>query len=207
MTKNQSKIEQLIAKLCPNGVEYKKLSELEDSGLIKLGRGNVISKVDIAQIPGDFPVYSSSAAGKGEIGRYGKYMFDDERVTWSIDGGGRFFYRPKSKYSVTNVSGWLKNLNENQINTVYLYYALTNEWATKVFDYTHKAHPSVIRNEYKIPLPPLAIQDEIAKILNSFTELEAELEARKKQYEHYRAQLLTFPEGGYGGWRLVKLAL
>jgi len=47
-----------------------------------------------------------------------------------------------------------------------------------------------------IPLPPLAIQEEIVKILYSFTELEAELkaelEARKKQYEYYRSALLVF---------------
>ena len=119
MANNQSKIAKLIAELCPNGVEFKELGELEDSGLIKLGRGNVVSKKDISETPGDYPVYSSSAAGDGEIGRYGKYMFDDERITWSIDGGGRLFYRPASKYSVTNVSGWLKNLNENKINTKY----------------------------------------------------------------------------------------
>jgi len=49
-----------------------------------------------------------------------------------------------------------------------------------------------------IPIPPLAIQQEIVKILDSFTrleaELEAELEARKKQYEYYRDELLTFGE-------------
>lgn len=48
----------------------------------------------------------------------------------------------------------------------------------------------------KIPIPPLAIQKEIVKILDNFTqleaELEAELEARKKQYEHYREALLSF---------------
>ena len=47
-------------------------------------------------------------------------------------------------------------------------------------------------NKIKIPIPPLAIQKEIVKILDNFTELEAELEARKKQYEHYRNRLLTF---------------
>jgi len=54
----------------------------------------------------------------------------------------------------------------------------------------------------KIPIPPLAIQQEIVKILDTFTTLEAELEAeleteletRKKQYEYYRDELLTFGE-------------
>ncbi len=193
MKKHQSKIEKLISELCPNGVEFKMLGELEDDNLIKLGRGNVISKTDITNTPGDYPVYSSSANDEGEFGRYGKYMFDDERITWSIDGGGRFFYRQSHKYSVTNVSGWLKVNDNNVLNLRYLYFVLSNAWLTKVFDYTKKAHPSVIREEYKIPIPPLAIQEEIVKILNSFTELEAELEAelevRKKQYDYYHKEL------------------
>lgn len=45
-------------------------------------------------------------------------------------------------------------------------------------------------------IPPLAIQQEIVKILDTFTtleaELEAELNARRKQYEYYRDKLLTF---------------
>ena len=51
-----------------------------------------------------------------------------------------------------------------------------------------------------IPLPPLAVQQEIVRILDSFTELTAELNeklaseltTRRKQYEHYRDELLTF---------------
>ena len=48
--------------------------------------------------------------------------------------------------------------------------------------------------QIKIPIPPIKIQEEIVKILDNFTELEAELEARKKQYEYYREKLLTFKE-------------
>ena len=99
-----SRIDELIQELCPDGVMYSELGVIEDTGIIKLGRGNVISKKDIAEYPGDYPVYSSSASGSGEFGRYGKYMFDDERITWSIDGGGRFFFRHANKYSVTNIS-------------------------------------------------------------------------------------------------------
>ena len=48
----------------------------------------------------------------------------------------------------------------------------------------------------KIPFPPLPIQQEIVRILDSFTELikelNAELDARRKQYEYYRELLLTF---------------
>ena len=53
-----------------------------------------------------------------------------------------------------------------------------------------------------IPLPPLSVQQEIVRILDKFTQLEAELEAeldcRKRQYEYYRDKLLTFNEIGGG---------
>ena len=53
----------------------------------------------------------------------------------------------------------------------------------------------IVRNT-EIPLPPLEIQAEIVCILDKFTKLEAELEAeldcRKRQYEFYRDQLLSF---------------
>ena len=184
-------------------VEWLPLGDLEDSGLVKLGRGNVISKNDLANVPGDFPVYSSSASSQGEFGRYGKFMFDDERLTWSIDGGGRFFYRKPHRYSVTNVCGWMRVLQPEKLSTRYLYHYLSAAWATKVFDYTKKAHPSVIRKEYSIPIPcpeepekSLAIQGEIVRILDSFTELTAELTAelaaRKRQYNYYRESLFTF---------------
>ena len=58
-----------------------------------------------------------------------------------------------------------------------------------------------------IPLPPLSVQHKIVEILDKFTELEAELEAileaeldcRKRQYEYYRNQLLSFDMLNRGG--------
>jgi type I restriction enzyme S subunit len=49
---------------------------------------------------------------------------------------------------------------------------------------------------FRIPIPPLEIQREIVKVLDTFTqleaELEAELEARRRQYQYYRDALLAF---------------
>ncbi len=57
-----------------------------------------------------------------------------------------------------------------------------------------------------IPLPPLSVQEEIVRILDKFTTLEATLEAeldcRKRQYEYYRNQLLSFDMLNRGGERL-----
>lgn len=43
-----------------------------------------------------------------------------------------------------------------------------------------------------IPIPPLRVQSRIVEILDKFTQLEAELEARNKQYDFYRNRLLDF---------------
>ena len=57
------------------------------------------------------------------------------------------------------------------------------------------ARPSLTQsalNKIEIPVPPLPVQEEIVRILDSFSSLEAELEARRKQYAYYRNELLTF---------------
>lgn len=59
--------------------------------------------------------------------------------------------------------------------------------------------PALNKNDidcFQLFIPPLEIQQEIVDILDHFTKLEAELEAeltaRRKQYEYYRGKLLTF---------------
>ena len=47
----------------------------------------------------------------------------------------------------------------------------------------------------RVPLPPLEVQREIVRILDKFTALEAELEARRHQYDHYRTGILSFSHG------------
>lgn len=55
---------------------------------------------------------------------------------------------------------------------------------------------------YKIPVPPLDVQNRIVNVLDNFEKicsdlnigLPAEIEARQKQYEYYRDKLLTFEE-------------
>lgn len=147
-------------------VKKHKLDFFVKNGHIKLERGMVISKETMGKYPGDFPVYSSSIANNGLFGRYGKFMFDQEMLTWSVDGGGNIFYRPKHKFSVTNVSGILK-LTSNKFIYKYLYYLLSLEHGRFTFDYVEKAHPSVIRNLYDIPDIDLEEQQKIAEILTT----------------------------------------
>lgn len=175
------------------GVPRLTLGQLEDRGILTLGRGKVISRKAMLKNPGNYPVYSSCASGDGEIGRCGSYMFDDERITWSIDGGGKIFYRKAMRYSVTNVGGWIK-VNSPQLLTKFLYYVLIDQWEQKSFDYVKKAHPSVMREAYTVPLPPVEVQEQIVRMLDTFLELietlEAEQQARRKQYGYYRDLLM-----------------
>lgn len=58
-----------------------------------------------------------------------------------------------------------------------------------------------------VPLPPLPVQQEIVRILDKFTTLEAELDCRKRQYEYYRNQLLSFDMLNRGGQRLNNVTI
>lgn len=153
--------------------EVKTVAELEKLRLVKLSRGKVISKKDIDSTPGGFPIYSSSIHNDGMFGCYGDFMFDEELITWSVDGGGNFFYRRKHKFSVTNVCGFMR-IDNSRINYQFLAAQLQNLHRQKNFDYQSKAHPSVVRKEYAVQIPELIEQTAIAAALSDIdTELTA----------------------------------
>ena len=144
------------------------LKDLVQNGLVELGRGDVISKKDIDETPGDFPVYSSAQQDDGKIGSYGKYMFDEELITWSIDGGGHIFHRPKHKFSVTNIGGYLRILVQERISYQYLAVVLKELHRREIFDWQNKAHPSVLQKKYKgIPIPTIDVQNILVEKLAS----------------------------------------
>ncbi len=99
---------------------------------------------------------------------------------------------------------------ENILNNNYLYHFLLLNTETIYILAGGGAQPNLSSNalmsKLLIPIPcpdnpekSLAIQSEIVRILDKFTaltaELTAELNMRKKQYNYYRDQLLTFKEG------------
>lgn len=168
---------------------YEKLGEIE------LGRGDVISTIDLASFPGEYPVYSSSAVGTGEFGRYGRFMFEEELITWSIDGGGRPFYRPKHRYSVTNVCGYLRIKKADAWDYRYLHALLEKLQSGIQFDYQMKAHPSVIRELYRFRRISLDEQQLIGEILyaldTAINETEAIIAKLKAVKEGLLHDLLT----------------
>lgn len=159
------------------------------NGEIELGRGNIISSIDIARHPGVFPVYSSSAKNNGEMARYGSFMFDEELITWSIDGGGTLFYRPKHKYSVTNVCGYLR-ITDPKWDYRFVHYALEFQHGSMLFDYQTKAHPSVIRHAYSLPVLPLKEQQEIAAVLGAVDRAIEETEALIAKQQRIKTGLM-----------------
>ncbi|RFT90647.1 restriction endonuclease subunit S [Escherichia coli] len=100
---------------------------------------------------------------------------------------------------------------DEKLNPRYLFHVLTSDIFQKYLDEMLNSSTinnlnSAVMGRFKIPLPcpdtpekSLAIQSEIVRILDKFTaltaELTAELTMRKKQYNYYRDQLLSFKEG------------
>lgn len=189
-----SKLQELIKKLCPDGVEFRKLGEV-----CELSRGKVYSKTYINNNIGNYPVYSSQTANNGELGKISSYDYDGEYLTWTTDGAyaGTIFHR-QGRFSITNVCG-LITIKSNKLLVRFLYYWLSIK--AKEYVYQGMGNPKLMTNQMEIieiPLPPLEVQKEIVRILDAFTahtaELQAELQARKEQYEYYRNKLLTFDE-------------
>ncbi|MEF4718044.1 restriction endonuclease subunit S [Escherichia coli] len=183
-----------------NGVRFSgvwekySLEELESLQWIELGRGKVISKKDILNMPGRYPIYSSSVKNGGLMGCYGMFMFDEELISWSVDGGGDFFYRPKHKFSVTNVSGYMR-VQCSKISYPFLASQLQLQHSALEFDYQSKAHPSVIRKLYEVVLPELREQQKIAVVLSTadaeISTLEKKLACLKDEKKALMQQLLT----------------
>lgn len=178
-------------------VEWKTLGEVAE-----LRRGRVMSKEYLAENAGDYPVYSSQTENNGEIGKINTFDFDGEFINWTTDGAnaGTVFYRT-GKFSITNVSGLIKINHDydSRLSYKFLFFWLSIEARKHV--YFGMGNPKLMSHQVAkipIPIPPINIQAEIVRILDAFTaltaELTAELTARKKQYEYYREQLLSFPK-------------
>jgi type I restriction enzyme S subunit len=168
----------------------KLLDDLVKENIISLDRGRVISSIDLVKYPGIYPVYSSSSQKNGLFGNYDKFDFDEELITWSVDGGGYFFYRPKHKFSVTNVSGILKILKSNLFDYKFLYYNLDYQHSRLYYDYIDKAHPSVIKKQYYIPDIDLIEQRKIASILSKLDEAIAQTEQLIEKYKQIKIGLM-----------------
>lgn len=198
-----TKLEELIKELCPNGVEYKRL---KDCSIME--RGTAITQKQIQQ--GDIPVIAG-----GKKPAYYCEKFNREGETITVAGSGAYAGFLAYWNAPIFVSDAFSIKGTEGVMTKYLYYCLDCKqqeiYNTKKGGGVPHVHISSIES-LQIPLPPLAVQCEIVRILDDFTllsaELEDELAARRKQYEYYRDKLLSFDKLNGGGCevRWLKIA-
>lgn len=189
-----SEIKKLIERLCPDGVEYKKLGEIADITIGEFVHKNKQNPM------APYPVYNG---GTTYTGFYDNYNNEGNKIVISARGYAGFVNRVFDKYWAGN-SSYTIAVNSPHIIWHYVYYYLKNE-QYNIMSMQQKGGgvPAISKKqiqEIEIPVPPIEVQSKIVEILDNFTELEAkleaeleaELEARRKQYEYYRNQLLTF---------------
>ena len=186
-----SKLNELIEKLCTNGVKYKKLEEVCD-----FNRGTSITSKNA--IEGEVPVISG-----GQKPAFYHNISNRPAGTITIAGSGAYAgyvaFWDKPIFCADSFSVDVKD--EKILNKKFLCYYLLNRqqdiYNKKTGAGIAHVHGKDIA-KFNIPVPPMEVQCEIVRILDKFTEieekLELELEARKKQYEYYRNKLLNFDE-------------
>lgn len=198
-----SKIEELIAEFCPNGVEFRKIKDT-----FKRLQGTPITAEKMKEIDnpeGDIRIFAGGKTvinsfekdiPKANITRVPAVLVQSRGVIDAIYYEEPFTFKNEMWAYTT----------EDKTSVKYLYYVLKNN----IQQFRDAASgmgslPQIslkVTEDFKIPLPPLPVQQEIVRILDNFTELTteltaelaAELAARKKQYEYYRNHLLTFSD-------------
>ena len=209
-----SKLENLIVEHCPNGVEYKALGDVSE---IRSGWG--FPNIEQGKLSGDYPFYKvgdmNLAGNKFSMNIATNYVDIDisNKLGCKPAPAGTIIF-PKigaaistnKKRLLTKPSCYDNNvvgiIPSDIILSRYLFYQIEAVDLMNFADYSG-AMPSIRKSsleKFLIPVPPLPVQHEIVRILDNFSELTAELTAnlitelteRKKQYEYYRSQLLTF---------------
>ena len=178
---------------------------LGDEKKIEIANANRRPVKASERISGNIPYYGANNIQDYVEGytHEGTYILIAEDGTKSIEN-----------YSVQWATGkfWANNhvhvlRGKNNVDSRFIYYYLQTVNFVPFLTGGDRAKLTKAKLlEIQIPLPPLSVQQEIVRILDKFTQLEAELEAeldcRKRQYEYYRNKLLTFNEIG-GGTEIV----
>ena len=177
-----------IMKLCLSlsQNEGKTLKHLVSENELKVGRGTIIPRQE-----GIYPVYSSSAKNDGLFCYTNFYKYDEDLITWSIDGGGQPFYRKKHKFSITNVCGFIKIIDFVKWDYTWLYINIWNNWRHNKFDYISKAHPSIIEEIYKIKPLSLDNQKKISSVFLVIEKHEKNLESKLNKLKEIKKYLLS----------------
>ncbi|WP_103566179.1 restriction endonuclease subunit S [Campylobacter concisus] len=177
-----SKIFDLINELCPNGVEFRELQEIcytiTSPIKLKANQYRKNGKIPIIDQGEEFIAGycdCNSFINKGEYVIFGDHSEHIKFIDFAF---------------VQGADGLKILVAKECILPKFLYYSFLNFYCR---ENNYKRHWSRAK-ETKLPVPPMEVQREIVRILDSFTLLTAELTARKKQYEFYRDFLLSFDE-------------
>lgn len=183
-----SSLADLIAQLCSDGVEYRPLGAVAE-----LKRGQAVTRKEIVE--GKIPVIAG--------GREPAYYIDRSNrqgETIVIAGSGAyagyvsFWDEPIFVSDAFSIA-----VDHSVLEPRFVYHWLGGRQEAIYAMKSGGGVPHVYSKDVaklRCPIPPLSVQREIVKLLDQFTtleaELEAELEARKGQYEHYRNYLLSY---------------
>lgn len=188
-------IDALLKKYCAEGVEYSELDAYIDYQqptpfIVKSTAYSDKHSIPVLTAGQSFILgYTDEETGIFDASKDNPVIIFDDFTTsfhW-VD----FPFKVKS-----SAMKMLRPKKDEEIAFKYFFYAM------KCIGYKPEDHARQWISKYskfQIPVPPLEVQQEIVKILDRFAELEAELEARKKQFEYYRAKLLDFSNINGGG--------
>lgn len=195
-----NKLEELINELCPNGVKFEQLCNKE---LFKFyyGKGNTIPE----DVGGIYDVYGAN----GVVSHINEYNCEDISIIGHIGAVG-MVNRCKGKCFVTYNGTIADVVDKTKVDSQYLYYVLTT---LKLPSYKKGSQPFLSVSDFDkiyIPVPPIEVQYEIVRILDNLTlissELEDELNARKKQYQYYKDEIYSFKGKNVNYIRLGEIA-
>ena len=197
-----SKLEELIKELCTDGVEYARIEDV----CTKITSGGTPNTSRSDYYGGNIPWLRTQEVDWGYIAETGVMITADglknSSAKWipancvivAMYGATAAKVAINKIPLTTNQACCNLQIDETKAMYRYVYFWLCNKYdELKAFGQGSQSNinAKIVRN-FPIPIPPLPIQREIVRILDNFTELTAELTARKKQYEYYRNELLTF---------------
>lgn len=140
-----------------------------------------------------------------DVLRINSYLFDEEAILIPGEGGiGEIFHYINGKYGLHQRAYRVHPINDG-IKGKYIYYFLFEYFKSYIDKKSYKSTATSIRKpmlqDFPIAIPSKPEQERIVKILDTFTDsianLKAQIDARRKQYEYYRDQLLDL-EGKEG---------
>ena len=188
-----TQLETLIQTLCPNGVHWSSVNDLIKQKIVHTVSASIKLKRNDYLTEGATPIISQE-----EEFISGYTNVTDKNITERdyVCFGDHSEHIKYVDFAFVQGADGLKIMycNQEALSAKYFYYAVSNFYKKHC---NYERHFKYLQ-ELQIPLPPLAVQSEIVRILDKFTlyksELAAELAARLQQYEYYRDQLLTFDD-------------